>query len=70
MAEEAVATAKVRWVHLAFATDSIQRCRAIQAITDGLARNKFIGNTILYNVPKELRTSVKHTLCNSLVIFF
>ena len=52
-----------------FDTRSIQRLRAIQAIPDGLARNKFIEDIRLWYVPEEMQTAVKHKLCNSRVTF-
>ena len=63
-AEEMVATSKVRMVQLVFDRNSIQRPRAIEAISDGLARNKFIQRIVLSNVPEEMETAVRHKLCN------
>ena len=57
-------------VVLVFDTQSIQRPRAIQAITDGLARNKFIEDIRLCRVPEQMKTAVKHKLCNSSVTFY
>ena len=41
-AEEAAASAKVRIVRLEFDVNSRQRSRAVQTISNGLAKNKFM----------------------------
>ena len=61
-AEEAVATAKVRWVHLLFDDKSRQRSQTVQTITDGLVRNEFIMNIILQCVPEEMVETARQTL--------
>ena len=61
-AEEAAASAKVREVQLGFDVNSRQRSRAIQAISNGLAKNRFIRQIVLYFVPEEMKESVKQTL--------
>ena len=61
-AEEAAASAKVREVRLGFDVNSRQRSRAIQSISNGLAKNKFIRRIVLYFVPEEMKESVKQTL--------
>ena len=61
-AEEAAASAKVRKVHLVFDVNSRQRSRAVQSISNGLAMNRSISLVELYNVPKEMKESVKQTL--------
>ena len=66
MAEEAVATAKVEAVHLTFNDKSTQRQRAVTAITDGLALNKFVGRATLLHVPVGMHSSVKQKLCHSI----
>ena len=59
-AEEAAASAKVREVQLSFGVR--QKSRAVQTICDGLATNTFITHIALWNVPEEMKESVKHTL--------
>ena len=61
-AEEAVATAKVRLVHLVFDDESRQRSRAVQTITDGLVRNEFIRYITLQRVPEEMVETARQTL--------
>ena len=61
-AEEAAASAKVREVRLEFDVNSRQRPRAVQTISNGLAKNSFITRIKLWNVPKEMKESVKQTL--------
>ena len=62
-AEEAVATAKVRGVDLAFDDESRQRSQAVQTITDGLVRNEFIRDIIrLRQVPEEMVETARQTL--------
>ena len=65
-AVEAVATAKMEEVGLNFNDKSTHRQRAVTAITDGLALNKFVRKAQLYRVPKEMRASVKQKLCHSI----
>ena len=65
-AEEAIATAKVLRVELWFDVNSTHRQRAVTTITDGLTLNKFVRTAKLYNVPKEMRASVKQKLCHSI----
>ena len=62
MAEEAVATAKVRKVNLVFDAKSRQRSQAVQTITDGLVRNEFIRDIRLCHVPKEMVETARQTL--------
>ena len=62
MAEEAVATAKVREVHLWFNEKSTQRQRAVHALTAGLARSTFVRVIKLCHVPVEMIESVRQTL--------
>ena len=66
MAEEAVATAKVKEVHLVF-NNSTERHRAIQAVTAGLFSNKFIKKITLFKVPEEMRAAVEDKLHSSSV---
>ena len=61
VAEEAVATAKVRLVFLLF-DKTRQRSRAVQTITDGLVRNEFIRDIILQRVPEEMVETARQTL--------
>ena len=61
-AEEAAASAKVRAVKLEFDKQSRQRSRAVQTTSNGLAKNRCIANISLYNVPAEMKESVKQTL--------
>ena len=61
-AEEVVAIAKVMKVRLSFDDKSRQKSRAVQTITDGLVRNKFIMSIILLKVPKEMTESTRRTL--------
>ncbi len=65
-AEEAVATAKVLSVTLWFDVNSTHRQRAVTAITDGLALNKFVREAWLDCVPEEMHASVKQKLCHSI----
>ena len=65
-AEEAIATAKVLGVELWFDDNSTHRQRAVTAITDRLAWNKFVRKARLYRVPEEMRASVKQKLCHSI----
>ena len=65
-AEEAIATAKVLRVDLCFDAKSTHRQRAVTAITDGLALNKFVRSAELHCVPEEMRASVKQKLCHSI----
>ena len=67
-AEEAVASAKVRKVVLRFDVNSRQRSRAVQTISDGLAKNWFIRDIILYKVPKEMNEPVKQTLITVMAV--
>ena len=67
MAEEAVATAKVREVWLSFNDKSTERRRVIQTVTAGLSSNKFIGKITLYGVPQEMKAAVEDKLHNSSV---
>ena len=62
MAEEAVATAKVRVVSLSFNDESTQRQRAVHALTARLARNTFVRVIRLRRVPVEMIESVRQTL--------
>ena len=62
MAEEVVATAKVRQVVLMFNVKSTQRQRAVHALTAGLARSTFVRVIILSHVPAEMIESVRQTL--------
>jgi len=57
-AEEAFASAKVLRVHLWFNVISTHRQRAVTAITDGLALNKFVRSALLYRFPEEMLASV------------
>ena len=61
-AEEAAASAKVRTVYLEFDVKSRQRSRAVQSISNGLATNRSITRIELWNVPEEMKESVKQTL--------
>ena len=65
-AVEAVATAKVEAVELWFNDKSTHRQRAVTAITDGLALNKFVRSAQLFYVPEEMHASVKQKLCRSI----
>ena len=65
-AVEAVAMAKVEVVDLTFNDKSTHRQRAVTAITDGLALNKFVRSAELHCVPEEMRASVKQKLCHSI----
>ena len=67
-AVEAVATAKVEVVSLTFHYKSTHRQRAVTAITDGLALNKFVRIAELNDVPEEMHASVKQKLCHSIQI--
>ena len=62
VAEEAVATAKVKIVHLWFNEKSTQRQRAVHALTAGLARSTFVRDITLRHVPVEMIESVRQTL--------
>ena len=64
-AEEAVVTAKVEVVWLKFNDKSTQRQRAVTAISDGLALNKFVRRAELHRVPEEMNASVKQKLRDS-----
>ena len=59
--EEATASAKVRKVMLWFDV-SRQRSRAVQTISNVLAMNSFITRIELWDVPEEMKESVKQTL--------
>ena len=61
-AEEAVATAKGREVHLWFNGESTQRQRAVHTLTAGLARSTFVRVITLRHVPEEMIESVRQTL--------
>ena len=65
-AEEAIAAAKVVSIDLFFDINSSHRQRAVTAISDGLALNKFVRRVQLYRVPKEMHVSVKQKLCHSI----
>ena len=65
-AVEAVAMAKVEVVDLTFNYKSTHRQRAVTAITDGLALNKFVRRAWLGRVPEEMHASVKQKLCHSI----
>ena len=65
-AVEAVAMAKVVVVDLTFNDKSTHRQRAVTAITDRLALNKFVRLAWLYHVPEEMRASVEQKLCRSI----
>ena len=61
-AGEAVAAAKVRKVCMWFNDSSTQRSRAVDTISAGLARNKFIREIILRQVPEEIIKRTRQTL--------
>ena len=61
-AEEAVATAKVKYVWLRFNDKSTQRQRAVHTLTAGLARSMFVRGIELWCVPVEMVKSVRQTL--------
>ena len=61
-AEEAATSARVKKVDLPFDVNSRQRSRAVQTISNGLAKNKFIEHVELFGVPKEMKESVKQAL--------
>ena len=61
-AEEAAVSAKVRKVTLWFDVFSRQSSRAVQTISNGLAKNRCIANISLHGVPAEMKESVKQTL--------
>ena len=61
-AEEAVATAKVGYVHLWLNVKSTQRQRAVHTLSAGLARSTFVRDIILRHVPVEMIESVRQTL--------
>ena len=58
---EAVAAAKVREVRMMFNVSSTQRPRAVDTISAGLARNKFIREITLRGTPKEIVESTRQT---------
>ena len=64
-AKEAVASAKVLRAELLFDVNSTHRQRAVTAITDGLALNKFVREARLFCVPEEMHASMKEKLCHS-----
>ena len=66
-AEDAVSSAKVLRVRLRFDVNSTHRQRAVTAISDGLALNKFVRRAELHRVPEEMRASVKQKLCHSIL---
>ena len=59
---EAVAAAKVRKVYMHFGSSSTQRPRAVDTISVGLARNKFIREIRFRQVPKEIIQPTRQTL--------
>ena len=59
---EAVAAAKVRKVVMWFSVSSTQRPRAVDTISTGLARNKFIREIWLQRVPEEIIEPSRQTL--------
>ena len=59
---EAIAAAKVRNVFMAFNDSSTQRPRAVDTISAGLPRNKFIREIRLYKVPEKIAESTRQTL--------
>ena len=61
-AVEATAAVKVTWVDVWFNLSSTQRTRAVEAISAGLARNKFIRDITLWQVPEEIIKPTKQTL--------
>ena len=61
-AEEVVATARVKGVHLRFNDKSTQRQRAVNTLTAGLARSTFVLVIQLSHVPVEMVESVRQTL--------
>lgn len=64
-AVQAVATAKVKKVYMWFNDKSVQRPRAVETITNGLAKNRFIQSIKLSCVPKAMKAEVKRKLCDS-----
>ena len=62
VAEEAIATAKVREVWLTFNDKPTQRQRAVHALTAGLAQSTFLRVILLRRVPVEMIESVRQTL--------
>ena len=58
--------AKVEVVDLTFNDKSTHRQRAVAAITDGLALNKFVRRAWLGHVPEEMHASAKQKLCHSI----
>ena len=62
---EAIAAAKVRKVRMAFSDSSTQRPRAVDTISAGLARNKFIRAIDLAQVPEEMIESTRQALRTS-----
>ena len=59
---EAIATAEVRKVVMLFSDSSTQRPRAVDTVSAGLARNKFIREIRLYKVPEEIIEPTRQTL--------
>ena len=57
--------AKVKVVYLVFNDKSTVRRRAIQAVTAGLSRNRFIEEITMRGVPQELQAAVKDKLDSS-----
>ena len=62
VAEEAVATAKVKKVYLKFHDKSTERQRAVCTLTAGLAWSMFVRDITLRCVPVEMVESVRQTL--------
>ena len=61
-AVEAIAAAKVRKVNITFNDSSTQKPRAVDTISAGLARNKFIRDITLWQVPEEIIEPTRQTL--------
>ena len=59
---KAIAAAKVRKVDMEFNDSSTQRRKAVDTISAGLARNKFIREIRLYRVPGEIIVRTRQTL--------
>ena len=59
---EAIAAAKVRKVFMVFSDSSTQRPRAVDTISAGLARNKFIRDIALVQVPEVMIEPTRQTL--------
>ena len=57
----------MREVWLEFNAKSTERYRAIQVITAGLSRNRFIGMITLYGVPEAMQAAVEDKLHSSSV---